>query len=319
VTGGGGGVCSDPLHDSPQNFDKSSVPPQPLQPAEGAEISTQPTFRWTGAENARSYQLQVAQDPTFGTPIDNVATDATAYTSSSTYPADTVLYWRVRATDWIGQGLNWSPTRTLVRRLPVPVLDPRPPTTIFGPAPITWTPVQGATSYDLRIEQGTGQSEEFPFESPSASIVKYYGAGITHFQVRAEFPTNSGGKVVGAYTPLQSSLLILAAPVGARGIKSGSRLLVTWHAEPDAKQYEVELATTSGFASRVESHRVDGTSWAPTIDLRNRRYRGRLYWRVAPVDQHGGIGSFASGTFPTARSHSSRCTRGRHAAGCKKH
>ena len=82
--------------------------------------------------------------------------------------------------------------------------------------------------------------------------MKYYGAGITHFQVRAEFPTNVGGKVPGAYTPLQSSLLILAAPTGARGVKSGSRLLVTWNPEPDAKQYQVEISTTNGFSSRVD-------------------------------------------------------------------
>jgi hypothetical protein len=309
-------------NDNPRTFNKSSIPPEPLAPAPGAEISTQPTFRWTPAQNARNYRLQVAQDPTFGQPIDNVTTDATAFTSSSTYPADTVLYWRVRANDWAGQGLNWSrPVQTFVRRLPAPALQPRAQTTVFGPAAITWTPVQGAISYDLRVEQGTGRSEEFTSEAPSASIVRYYGVGILHFQVRAEFPTSTGGKVPGAYSPLDSSLLILAAPQGARGVRSGSRLLVSWNPEPDAKQYEVEISTTSGFSSRVESHRVDGTSWAPNLDLRRKQYRGTLYWRVAPVDQAGGVGSFASGSFTTQRSRASGCAkskRSRHSSRCKK-
>jgi hypothetical protein len=310
-------------NDSPQWFNKSSTPPQPISPTQGQEISVQPTFRWSLTDNARNYRLQVAQDPTFGQPIDNVTTDGTAFTSSSTYPADTVLYWRVRANDWAGQGLNWSSVHAFVRRLPAPTLQPRAQTTVFGPAPISWTPVQGAISYDLRVEQGTGKSEEFTTEAPSASIAKYYGVGIIHFQVRAEFPTSTGGKVPGAYTPLDSSLLILAAPKGARGVRSGSRLLVTWNPEPDAKQYQVEVSTTSGFGSRVESHRVDGTSWAPNLDLRRKQYRGTLYWRVAPVDQNGGIGSFAAGSFTTQRSRATGCTgkskRSKHTSRCKKH
>jgi hypothetical protein len=137
--------------------------------------------------------------------------------------------------------------------------------------------------------------------------VSYYGAGITHFQVRAEFPTSIGGKVPGPYTERQSSLLILAAPQGARGTRSGSRLLVTWNPEPDAKQYQVEVSTTNGFSSHIESHRLDGTSWAPDVDPSKKLYRGPLYWRVAPVDSHGGVGSFASGVFVVPRSRATGC------------
>jgi hypothetical protein len=61
---------------------------------------------------ARKYEFEVAQNPGFGNPIDDVTTDATAYSSSSntTYPADTILYWRVRASDENGIGLTWSAT-----------------------------------------------------------------------------------------------------------------------------------------------------------------------------------------------------------------
>jgi hypothetical protein len=299
-------------NDSPQRFEKSSSPPQPESPAAGASISAQPTFHWSLADNARTYQLQVASDPSFGKPIDDVTTVATAYTSVSTYPADTVLYWRVRANDWDRQGLNWSPTQTFVRRLPVPALDPLGATTVLGIPPITWSPVQGAIGYDMHVEQPTGQVNDFSLDSPSATITTYYGTGIVHYQVRAEFPTTvGGGKVAGAYSPRQASLLILAAPRGVRGIRSGSRLLVTWRPEPDAKQYEVEISATNGFLSRIESHKVDGTSWAPNIDLSKKSNRGTLYWRVAPVDQHGGIGSFTSGAFAGGQRRP-RCVAAKH-------
>ena len=315
TSAGGTGVCSDPAHDSPQSFNKSSVAPAPIAPASGAEVSAQPSFRWSSAENARTYRLQVSQDPTFGNPIDNVVTDATAYTSSSTYPADTVIYWRVRANDWDGQGLNWSPTQTFVRRLPVPS-PTHENATNEGIPPFSWTPVQGASSYDVHVEQADGTTKDFNFESPSFTVAKYYGIGIVHLQVRAEFPTATGGMVAGGYSALQPVLLSLAAPGGARGVRSGSRLLVSWNPEPDAKQYEVETSTTNGFGSRIESHRVDGTSWTPDIDLRQKQNRGTLYWRVAPVDWGGNVGSFATGVFasPRAPKHGRR-THGRRTHG----
>jgi hypothetical protein len=310
VTAAGSGVCSDALHNNPQSFNKSSVAPNPIAPGTGADVTTQPTFRWTSAENARNYRLQVSQDPTFGNPIDDVTTDATAYTSSSTYPADTVVYWRVRANDWNGQGLNWSATRTFVRRLPVPVPAPLSAAP-QGLPPFSWTPVQDAISYDVHVDQADGTTRDFNFETPSFTAAKYYGIGIWRLQVRAEFPTGAGSKVAGGYSPLQPFLLSLAPPSGARGVKSGGRLVISWNPEPDAKQYRVEVATTSGFNSRIDQHKLDGTSWAPNVDFGQKRNRGPLYWRVAAVDWGGNVGSFAAGVVgsPRPRCASSRGSR----------
>lgn len=293
----GEGVCSDALHNNPQSFNKSSIPPASLSPASGANVSAQPSFRWSASENARNYRLQVSQDPTFSNPIDDVTTDATGYTSSSTYPADTVVYWRVRANDWTGQGLNWSPTQSFVRRLPIPTLLPSPPTGGQGIEPLVWTPVPGAISYDLHSEEPDGTKRDFNVEAPSATVVKYFGAGIWRWQVRAEFPAGAGGKVPGGYSAPQARLLGLGAPGGARGVRSGSRLLITWNPDPEAKQYNVEVSASNGFSRRLDSHRTDGTSWAPDVDLKAKGNTGTLYWRVAAIDQGGNIGSYASGTF----------------------
>jgi hypothetical protein len=321
----GSGVYDDvPQDNNPRSFNKSSVSPEPLAPAAGADVTTQPTFRWSSAENARNYLLQVSQDPTFGNPIDNVTTDATAYTSSSTYPADTVVYWRVRANDWNGQGLNWSPTQTFVRRLPVPSPAAVNATSGQGIPPFSWTPVQDAISYDVHVEQADGTTRDFNFESPSFTVAKYYGIGIWRWQVRAEFPTGLGGKVAGGYSALQPFLLSLAPPSGARGVRSGSRLSVSWNPEADAKQYEVEVSTTNGFNSRIDSHRLDGTSWAPDIDLTRRQNRGTLYWRVAAVDWGGNAGSFATGVFGAPHSRAAACKstgakkRGNHVRSCSR-
>ena len=81
-----------------------------------------------GQRRARNYRVQVAQDPSFGTPLEDITTAATTFTPTGTYPADTVLYWRVRANDENLVGLPWSATGTFRRTLPAPVPSPTNPT-----------------------------------------------------------------------------------------------------------------------------------------------------------------------------------------------
>jgi hypothetical protein len=300
----GTGISSDPGRgeDNPQSFNKSSTPPVPQSPANGVTISNQPTFAWAPAENARNYRLQVSQDPSFGSPLEDVTTGSTAYTSSSTYPADTVLYWRVRANDWIGQGLNWSTVRTFVRTLPAPVPSPGNATGGETIPVLNWSPVQGATGYDLHFEQVNGQPLNFSFPAAAATPLEWYGVGVWRWQVRAEFPAASPGQTTpSGYSSPQLFVRTLNAPSHAVGRKNGGRLVISWSPDPAAKQYQVEMSTTNGFASTIESRRIDNTSWAPQVNLRLAQNRGQLFWRVAAVDVAGNVGSFASGAFPGPR------------------
>jgi protein-S-isoprenylcysteine O-methyltransferase Ste14 len=307
---GSGFGDDNPLQDHPQSFNKSSVPPTALQPVNGAVVSTQPTFYWTEAENARNYRLQVAADPSFGHPLEDVTTDATSFTSSSTYPADTVLYWRVRANDWIGQGLNWSATQTFRRTLPMPA--PSPDNASGGePIPVlNWAPVDGAVGYEIHVEKVDGKTQDFSFPAAAFTPTEWYGVGVWRWQVRADFPTATAGRTIpGAYSPPVRFVRTLDPPGGARGVKTATRLLVSWTPDPAAKQYEVELSTNDGFATTVASGRTDGTSWAPTIKLTSPATRGRLYWRVAAVDVGGNVGAFASGSFGKAPPAKAVCRR----------
>jgi subtilisin family serine protease len=75
-----------------------------LAPADGSTGQpVTPTFRWTAAAAAGSYQVEIATDPVFAHIIDSTAglTD-TRYTLPSTLNADTVYYWRVRAINACG-------------------------------------------------------------------------------------------------------------------------------------------------------------------------------------------------------------------------
>src|SRR5690242_1257410 len=140
-------------HSNYDNFQKQSTPPTLLAPANGTVFFDQPTFRWSPVLGARKYEFQVAQDPSFGSPIDDITTDATAYSSNTTYPADTILYWRVRAADENGIGLTWSATGTFQKTLASPVQSPMNPTAGESLPVWTWSSVNSAVSYDLAIDQ----------------------------------------------------------------------------------------------------------------------------------------------------------------------
>jgi hypothetical protein len=286
-----------PTQDHPQVFNKSSVPPTPLQPQDRSAVSTWPTFHWTGAENARTYRLQVSQDPSFGKLLDDVTTDATAYTSSSTYPADTVLYWRVRANDWLAQGLNWSPVQTFTRHLPGSTPFAGNPLGGDGLPAESWAGVPGAVAYDVHVDQGDGTFTDYTVDSTAFAATDRHGIGTVRWQVRPLFPTNGLGTIGGPFFAPQPYLLTLRAPAGAHGVKSGARLVISWRPDPAAKTYAVDVSTSQSFNTLVSYQRVDASSWAPDIDYALPSNRGRMYWRVAPVDSAGTVGSYATGSF----------------------
>jgi hypothetical protein len=120
----GDGVSTQPQEDNPQPFNKRSVPPTLVSPREG--VTGEPSFRWTATEAARDYRLQVDDDPNFGTPITNIVTNSTAYTSLSKYPASKDLYWRVRANDETNVGLGWSEVGTFSALPPETYIDSGP-------------------------------------------------------------------------------------------------------------------------------------------------------------------------------------------------
>jgi len=294
----GTGIYSNPPgQDSPQTFTKSSIAPTPRAPISSVTVGAQPTFSWTPAENARNYTLEVSTSPSFGNPIDNVTTDSTAYTSTSTYPANRLLYWRVRANDWTAQGLNWSATADFRRTLPVPI--PARHNLVRGWAipVLRWSPVEGAVSYDMHVLEGNGATNDYTVNSTAFTPTLYYGVGAWRWQVRANFPTAIATDVSGGFSSLQTFVRTLPAPTGAHGVRVGTRLVISWDSDQAAKQYEVDVSTTPGFASLVDSQRIDGTTWAPNIDFTQSQNQGHLYWRVAAVDQMSDIGAFATGSF----------------------
>jgi hypothetical protein len=289
----GSNAVGNPLLSHYADFQKQSVPPNLLYPAAGQTFADQPTFRWSPADGARKYRLQVAGDPTFSNLLDDVTIDSTSYSSNTTYPANTVLYWRVRADDENLNGLSWSATGSFQKTLAAPVPSASNPTSGDMLPVWSWSPVQGASAYDVNIYQPNGQSHSYTERSPLVSFIKMTGTGVWHWEVRAEFPKSGSGTTPGPYSPMQSFTRTISQPTNPRTDATADHVLLSWDPKIGIKQYKVQISSTPDFSSTVDSVTTDNTSFAPTMTSFGYSQGGTLYWRVAGVDADRNQGDWA--------------------------
>jgi len=283
---GGTAPAIDAIQGNPQTFKKQSVPPTLLYPSAVQVFPDQPYFEWSQTEGARRYHLQVASDASFSNLLDDVTTDATSYSSNTTYPANTVLYWRVCAEDENKTAMPWSTTGTFQKTLVKPTPSPSNPTS-GGMLPVwSWSPVQGASSYDILLDLPNGSHRDFPnIRTPAVSFIKMTGTGVFHWRVRAEFPNSGSGETPGPYSATQTFTRTIAQPLHPHTDSGPDHVVLSWDPRIGVKQYKVQIATTPDFSNKVEDTTTDNTSYAPTMTQYGYQSGGTLYWRVAGVDE----------------------------------
>jgi hypothetical protein len=299
----GSGVTTAPRFSAPSNFQKQSVPPTLLSPANGAVFSGPARFRWTPTEGARRYRLQVSKDPSFSIFQEDLVagTDSTAYTSSVTYDADTVLYWRVRAEDENGTGLTWSSVGTFSKTLAAPVPSASNPTSGDAVPSWSWAPVPGAVSYDFRLfPPNNGPVMNFAdIPSSVATPTLFKGTGIWKWQAKANFPkvTSFFQKTGGPWSPLVSFTRTIREPASP-GEQVGQRLLLLhWEPKVGALNYRVQISSRQDFSLLLldAPTTTDNPSYAPWLSAFTYAAGGTFYWRVAAADDVGAnVGDFTA-------------------------
>ncbi|HET9667796.1 MAG TPA: hypothetical protein VFP09_13600, partial [Desertimonas sp.] len=296
----GTGVSTDPLSSNPQSFSKQSTPPTLASPIDDEAVNTPATeFQWSPVLGVRRYRLQVAQNPTFSNPIDDIVTDSTAYMSNTTYPSDTTLYWRVRADAENGTstmvGLTWSQAETFKKQLPKPVLDPGNPTSGSLLPTIRWNVVPGAVSYDVHLVEPDGDTSTFTnIPAPAGTFTKMTGVGVATWQVRANFPTDSSAVVHGPYSTPGTFTHTIPQPANPAEEAGDRRLLFSWDPRPRADHYRVQVSTRADFLTTVENVNTQTTAYAPLLTSGAYTAGGTFYWRVAVVDTDSNTGDFTA-------------------------
>jgi hypothetical protein len=284
-----------PTGNAPQRFLKQSTRPVALQPVGGERVvALQPTLRWRPTLGARSYRLEVAQDPSFSDPLLSVTTASSAYTPTATLPADATLFWRVRANDETGTGLSWSDTATFVRELPRATPDLDNPFAGDAIPVLSWAPVQGAVSYDIHFEQADGTKRTFRQNATAFTPVGFYGTGIWSWQVRPNFKFGTA-VVAGAYSlPMWQYARRIASPNGERTTTSGKAALLAWEPAVMARKYRVELSDSDSFTRVLERVTTANTNFAPRMIHPAFRSGATLFWRVASMDEGNNLGAWVT-------------------------
>jgi protein-S-isoprenylcysteine O-methyltransferase Ste14 len=292
----GGEAAGTPLFGAPQTFEKRSTPPDRLEPASGADITGHPTFRWTAVEGARRYRLQISQDDRFARQslLEEVVTNSTAYTSNTTYPADTVLYWRVQADDENLIGLTWSAAGTFQKRLPAPSVSSANPTEGAYIPTWRWDPVAGVVSYDIHVDLPDGTQRDLTgMRTAALTPIIMYGTGVFRWKVRANFPRQPFGTVAGPYSGTHAFTRTILEPTGVRSDASKKYPLLLWEPKPGPKSYRVQISTRPDFGRLVEDVATDNTNYAPLLMHPAYAAGDPLYWRVAAVDEGRNTGDWS--------------------------
>jgi hypothetical protein len=281
----------DPLHANAAIFQKRSTPPSLVSPQPGTVLAaSQPKFQWTPVDGALNYRLQVSSDPSFGTLLDNVVTASTAYVSTTTYPAQSTLYWRVQANDEDINALAWSSTGTFKQVLPTPQpLAQQAPGGDLIPA-WRWAPITGAIGYDVRVVYPGGSVHVYSkVPTPAMVPATLSGTGVFSWQVRADFT----GGAVGPYSGSNTFQRTVTPPTQTSVGVSRHALLLRWQGRPGLEEYVVQISSTPDFSHTVETDKTQGAVVASNLKAFTKA-DGRFYWHVAAVDADGNLGGYSA-------------------------
>lgn len=266
-----------------------------------------PTLSWERVSGAVRYEVQVDGDDAFGTPDYSVTTVNTQAVPTALLKAGDV-YWRVRSVDAANAAGSWSPPQTFsVQAVPEPTgLAPDGVSLAQpnDPPLLSWTAVQGATSYLVQVDAGTAGTVDFVGG-------KEYSTQVTSLVVPDALPAADDGttyswhvKAIRAsgieslysataeftLVPLQG--VTLTSPDNNAVVQD---VVLDWEPLPGAQYYQLQVSTDDSFSLSTlvdDKTKVHGTQYSPETTYDNNTY----FWRVRAVDASGNPSAWSDQT-----------------------
>ncbi|MEW6239330.1 MAG: glycoside hydrolase domain-containing protein [Chloroflexota bacterium] len=282
-------------------FRAAILPPSLVSPLDAtALLDRRPAFDWTDAEGASGYTLQVSRYANFSSVLKTVTYTTSAYTMTADLPANTVLYWRVRANGANGPSL-WSPqVWSFVTGnppgIPAPILPANGSLTTDYTPRLDWknVTVPAGTIFDhYQIQVATDNTftslvldetvpdvlvSEFTLATNLAPNTRYY------WRVRS-FNTAGHYSAWSAARNFRTAILppALLTPVEGE-ILSNVRPPLDWEDVAGATNYTIQVSLSSTFSTKLVSKTALTSSYVPTVNL---PVGVTLYWRVRANGANG--------------------------------
>jgi hypothetical protein len=264
-----------------------------------------PTFSWDIVEGAEAYDLQVDDDPGFGTPVINITTRQTSYTDANTL-GNSTYYWRVRVRRNGSVINNWTSSQSFTLALPLPTGFSHTPSGVPSRAPtLCWTPlvsnsqsgdpVLAAWKYRVQVSKDPAFSiifDSIDTEQSCWTPIKGYDDGQYYWRVAMLDGLNKAGNYGAVQTFIkQYPTSTLVSPTS--GNTSVGAPTFVWTPVNGAAKYKVDVSLYPTFSPMHESVTTDNVHWTPTSAYNT---LGTYYWRVAAVDYDNKVGPYVGAT-----------------------
>jgi PASTA domain len=284
--------------------------PVPAAPADGATVDALPTLTWEPAVGVDRYDVQIAADAGFTTPVLGGAADLfrtrnTRATLKRTV-ANGAYWWRVRSVSSTGDVSGWSSARSFQQAwITAPALiSPVDNAEVVYPTALVlrWAPVPRAKSYAVTVGRdpafasvvGQHKSDATSFAFPTVLT-----PGTTYYwrvtPLDGGQPDHAGApSAVGSFRWVWPSTMASAPQVSdlAASYPEFFDTAFSWDAVPGATRYEVEMWASDQPGSKVCCNGTSiGTSLVPTGAISDNTY----FWRVRAIDAAGQAGSWNDG------------------------
>ncbi len=290
-----------------------------IRPMLGDNLFTNfPLFIWDPVDDATTYWLQVAVKTSeysnnFTQPLINVTL---ADTNITVFVPDGLWYWRVKASDTVGNWGNWTYYyATQFSSFYIDTTGPSPPT-LTSPTDgmiitsnstqISWFADDPGVNSQLSLLQ-VSDSEAFG----NLLINQTYGDGANQTTIMnsSQFPDGlyfwkvrsfDGMPPIGNWgdwSEVQTFIIDTAPPLPPSLISpvNGVYLEINmpslaWNFTNDTTYYQLQIATSDSFSNLIFNSTVDNALYNLTTPLAN----GTYYWRVRAQDIVGNLGSWSS-------------------------
>ncbi|MFQ6172861.1 cell wall-binding repeat-containing protein [Oryzobacter sp. R7] len=312
--------------------------PVPQTPADGQELqypNDALVLSWAPLAGARTYEVQIDDDPGFVGAAGAVSTTNTSYTPVMP-PFGTTAYWRVRAKSTQGVPTQYSDARSYRVVWPTPISSApadRSPANTTSPTVeevvLDWKPLAGASSYQLQISP-----DEF-FNNPiggtlAVNSTRYspnptLPAGSYYWRVRgmstASSPEPGAWSTPWVFTRAWPAGLASSRPRGTESSNAFNQVVLTspadadytltepvltWQPQREAATYQVDIGTDVNFSPLTfDTCYTNHTIFSPYAHVEGdgsgcnpvKLDPGQvMYWRVRALD------GTVNGVYSTTRS-----------------
>ena len=258
-----------------RSYTVAGIPTVPvtINPASGSSVTSEQnvTFTWNGVATATSYKIQFDSEAP-------IIVSGTSYSRSfSTLGNHT---WKVLASNDAGDSA-WSSDKLFSVELGVPTLtSPANASNYYVGSTInfSWTPVTGATSYDIEFDAGMGYGSLTNVTSASLNLVlTNILAGPHTWHVRAKTSTSTGSWSLSRTYQVFGipSAPVLITPLDLSSVLYDTPVNFTWSTVTTATGYQIQFDSETPIT-------VSGTSYRRSFTT-----QGNHTWKVLATNASG--------------------------------